>query len=119
MRYKVRGSELPAMAVSDDTDEMYERCFHCGRTIFHGVSECPYCGREPSGAAFSCSYCGEELPLDAVACPYCRQYTDERGKLGTRRKPKGETRRLFVIVGWLLILGLLAGTLIGLIHWLS
>src|SRR5439155_26250355 len=104
------------MSVDDDEGEdgPYSTCVSCGRTVFADVSECPYCHNDPSGECSVCSHCNRTLPVGVAQCPYCKNYTDERGA----HAGGGRISRVYVIAGWLVVIGLLLPLGLAVLHWL-
>jgi RNA polymerase subunit RPABC4/transcription elongation factor Spt4 len=100
-----------------DDEQAYDTCHSCGKSVFHGVTTCPYCHNDPYGQYDECTHCGKSLPPDVARCPYCGSYTDGQGPGGERaRRP---IPRIYLIAGWLVILGFLLPLIIALIQWLT
>lgn len=97
----------------NDNSDLYVSCVNCGKSVFAGVSDCPYCHKDPSGAHDVCSHCGKTLPEGVAQCPYCKNFTDGAGP-----RQGGGLPRIFVIAGWLVVLGFVLPLLIALINWL-
>ena len=63
-----------------------------------------------------CSYCGASIYDDSPRCPKCGNYTDGLGDFGKPSSSKQRLPRIYVIGGWLAVIGMLAPILIWLYY---
>jgi hypothetical protein len=54
-----------------------------------------------------CSYCGKLIYADSPRCPCCGNYTDGLGNFEKGRQPGQRLPRIWVIAGWLAVIGML------------
>ncbi len=70
-----------------------------------------------SGEYEACTYCNRSIFPDVAECPYCHNYTDGKGPFALQKERR--IPRIFIIAGWLALLGMLLPLLFALFQWFS
>ena len=63
-----------------------------------------------------CSYCGKWIYADSPRCPKCGNYTDGLGDFGNEARSGQRLPRIWVIAGWLALIGMLLPFLLALYY---
>ena len=74
---------------------------------------------ESGNNEIQCSYCGKWIYEDTPCCPKCGNYTDGKGPYERPERDGRPLPRIYVIMGWLVLIAILAPLLLTVVQWFS
>lgn len=91
-----------------------KHCPCCGEPIQKIAQKCKWCGEwldnDKHSSNISCPICGEQIPRESKVCPFCKESVSGISFCNnTTASSKSKIRSLYVIIGVMAVLGLIAG----------